>query len=153
MVGAQVGRLESDGHWRPLLDVGVALGRQAQIAVDPRGNAYIYPGFGGKIIAIAPDGKLRWQANLSGFSTQPPLLGIGAGCLLYLTMSDGTMSVLRTSDGQPRGKTALYPGGGRAYLDARYLTVSADDQIQFSAGYLTTAALDGLTLAGLKNCE
>jgi len=153
MVGAQVGRLESDGRWRPLLDVGLALGRQAQIAVDNRGNTYIYPGFGGKLIAIAPDGKLRWQANLNGFSLQPPLLGIGRGCLLYVEMSDGVLSALRTADGQLRGTVSLYPGGGRAYTNARYLNVSSDDQVQFSAGYLTSAALDGLTLAGLKTCE
>jgi hypothetical protein len=153
LVGAQVGRLEADGRWHPLLDAGVALGRQAHIVADGRGNVYLYPGFGSQIIALAPDGKRRWQADLPTFSMQPPLLGIGKGCLLYLETNDGTLSALRTADGQRRGTVALYPGGGRATSGARHLLVNGADQVQFSAGYLTTATIDGLALAGLKTCD
>lgn len=153
LVGPQVGRLDAAGKWKPLLDVGSALGRQAQLAVDARGNAYVYPGFGQKFFAFTPDSKLRWVGRLPGLPSEPPLLDIGGGCLLYALTGDGVLNLYRTTDGALRGMTRLYPGGGRGNEAARWLRVSETDQVQFSAGYLTTATVDGLTLAGLKTCD
>ncbi len=153
MVGPQVGRLGADGKWTPFLDVGLALGRQAQIAVNPKGETYIYPGYGQKLFAFGPDSKLKWTATLPGTAFQPPLLGTGAGCLLYALAGDGTLLAYRASDGKLTGMTALYPGGARGHAAARWMTVSANDIVQFSAGFLTAAAVDGPTLANVSACD
>ncbi len=147
MVASQVGWLSPDMAWKPLVDVGQALGRNSQIAVDPQGGVVVYPGQGDEIYAYAANGSLRWQARLTGSPTQPALVGVGSGCLVYALTSDGALLAYRGSDGALRGIAPLYAGGPHGHVSARFLKVSPDDQVQFSAGYLSIATIDGPTLA------
>jgi murein DD-endopeptidase MepM/ murein hydrolase activator NlpD len=149
MVASQVGWLGPDLAWKPLMDVGQALGRNSQIALDPLGNAVVYPGQGEQIYAFTANGGLRWQARLTGLPTQPALVGTGSGCLVYVLTSDGALLAFRAADGALRGMTALYAGGPHGHPSARFLKVSPDDQVQFSAGYLSIATIDGPTLANM----
>jgi murein DD-endopeptidase MepM/ murein hydrolase activator NlpD len=147
MVGSQIGLLAPDLSAKTLMDVGLALGRTSQIALDPQGNALIYPGYGQYVYLYNAKGGLRWQAKLTGPQMQPPLVGMGAGCLAYVLTADGALVTYRTADGALRGMATLYAGGSHGHPEARFLNVSADDQVQFSAGYLTIATIDGPTLA------
>jgi hypothetical protein len=147
MVGSQIGLLAPDLSWKPLMDVGLALGRNSQIALDPQGSALIYPGYGQSVYLYSAKGGLRWQIKLTGPQMQPPLVGMGAGCVAYVLTTDGALVAYRTADGALRGMATLYAGGSHGHPDARFLSVSADDQVQFSAGYLTIATIDGPTLA------
>jgi murein DD-endopeptidase MepM/ murein hydrolase activator NlpD len=151
MVGPQVGRLGPDGQWLPFLDAGIVLGRAAQITVDKFGEVYLYPGYGEKLFAFS-GGKLRWTTKLVGVTLQPPLLEVGGGCLLYVLTGDGALQAYKTSDGSLGGTATLYPGGARSHSAARWLRVDANDRVQFSAGYLTVASVDGPTLAGIGAC-
>lgn len=149
MVASQVGWLGPEMTWKPLMDVGQALGRTSQIARDAQGNVIIYPGQGQYVYAYTAAGALRWQVKLSTPQTQPALVGIGAGCLAYVLTSDGTLLAYRASDGALRGILTLYAGGALGHVAARFLHVSPDDQVQFSAGYLSIATIDGPTLANV----
>lgn len=152
LVGTQVSLFGADLTLKPLVDVGQALGRNSQIAFDPRGNLVIYPGQGQRIFAFTASGGLRWQAILPLPPTQPPLLSIGSGCLVYALTADGSLLIYQADDGLLRGSTALYAGGIHGHVAARFLTVSSNDQVQFSAGYLSVATLDGPTLANTSDC-
>ncbi|MEP7286001.1 MAG: PQQ-binding-like beta-propeller repeat protein [Chloroflexota bacterium] len=147
MVTSQVALLGSDMTVKPLMDVGQALGRNSRIARDAQGNVFIYPGQGQRIYAYAANGGLRWQAALPTPQLEPPLLGVGDGCLLYVLTSDGSLLAYRAADGAVRGLTSLYAGGIKGHPASRFLNVSPDDQVQFSAGYLSIATIDGPTLA------
>jgi hypothetical protein len=147
MTGSQVGRLNPDMSFKPLMDVGQPLNRDSQIALDPAGNAVLYPGRGQTIFGYAANGGLRWQSSLPSPQLQPPLLGVGAGCLDYVLTFDGGLVTYRAADGALRGMVSLYAGGVQGHPAARFLNVSADDQVQFSAGYLSIATIDGPTLA------
>lgn len=149
MVASQIGLLGRDLSWKPLMDTGQALGRNSQIAIDPRGNVVVYPGQGQRIYAYAADGSLRWQAKLTSQQMQPALVGIGSGCLVYVLTSDGALLAYRAADGALRGMAPLYAGGNHGHAAARFLSVSADDQVEFSAGYLSIATIDGPTLANV----
>ncbi len=147
MTGSQVGLLNPDMTTKPLMDVGQALNRDSQIAIDPTGNVALYPGKGQTIYGYAANGGLRWQSPLPTPQLQPPLLGVGSGCLAYVLTSDGGLLAYRASDGALRGIVPLYAGGVQGHPASRFLNVSPDDQVQFSAGYLSIATIDGPTLA------
>jgi outer membrane protein assembly factor BamB len=152
MVANQIGWLSADMVWKPLMDIGQTLGRNSQVAVDPQGNAVVYPGQGQMIYFYSASGALRWQARLTGSQTRPALVGVGSGCLAYALTSDGALLAYRASDGALRGMTTLYAGGSHGHASARFLNVSPDDQVQFSAGYLSIATIDGPTLANV-DCQ
>ncbi len=152
MVATQIGHLDSTLNWHPLMDVGQTLGRGAQLAVDPQGGVVLYPGHGQQLFAYSANGTLRWQADLTSVPIQPPLIGIGTGCLVYALNSDGALLAYRASDGALRGLTALYAGGVHGHTAARWMHILPGDQVQFAAGYLSIATVDGPTLAGLKSC-
>ncbi len=149
LVTTQVGRLGADLAWKPLIDAGQPLGRSAQIAIDTAGNIVLYPGLGRQILAFSASGALRWQATLPSLPTQPPLLAVGAGCLVYVLTADGALMAYRASDGALRGTATLYPGGPHGYPASRFVRVLSGEQVQFSAGYLTVATVDGPTLANM----
>jgi outer membrane protein assembly factor BamB len=152
MVASQIGQLGPDMAWKPLMDVGQTLGRNSQIAIDSQGNVVLYPGQGQTIFAYGPNGGLRWKAALTRPQTQPALVGVGADCIAYVLTSDGALLAYRAADGALRGMTTLYAGGRHGHPASRFLKVSPDDQVQFSAGYLSIATIDGPTLANL-NCK
>ncbi len=152
MVASQIGLLGRDLHWKPLMDVGQALGRGSQLALDPQGNAIVYPGRGQTIYAYGANGGLRWQVKLTSPQMQPPLVGAGSGCLAYVLTSDGALLAYRAVDGAFRGRTSLYAGGNHGHAASRFLKVSSDGQVEFSAGYLSIATIDGPTLANM-NCK
>ncbi len=147
MTGNQIAIINADLTLKPLMSIGQALGRNSQIALDSQGNAVVYPGRGQQIYSYSADGGLRWQASLPQLQPQPPLIGVGAGCLVYVLSSDGGLLVYRAADGGLRGLAALYAGGIHGHAASRFLKVSPDDQVQFSAGYLSIATIDGPTLA------
>jgi murein DD-endopeptidase MepM/ murein hydrolase activator NlpD len=147
MTGSQVGLLNADMALKPLMDVGQALNRDSQIAIDPAGNVVLYPGKGQTIYGYAANGGLRWQSKLPTPQLLTPLVGVGSGCLAYVLTYDGGLLVYRASDGALRGLATLYAGGVQGHPAARFLNVSPDDQVQFSAGYLSIATIDGPTLA------
>jgi hypothetical protein len=107
----------------------------------------VYPGQGQRIYFYSPDGALRWQAQLLTPQRQPVLLGIGSGCLVYALTADGALLAFRAADGALRGIETLYAGGVHEHAASRFVKVSEDDQVQFSAGYLSIATIDGPTLA------
>lgn len=150
LVAAQVNLLTPDLTLRPLLDVGQALGRKSQAVIDNTGNLYLYPGHGQYIYAYGGDGGLRWKAQLPAAALQPPLMGVGAGCLVYALTSDGALLAYNAQDGDLRGRIALYAGSVHARPEARFLNVLPGDQVQFSAGYLSIATIDGPTLANVQ---
>ncbi len=152
MVATQIGHLDNALNWQPMIDTKQALGRGSQLAVDANGNIVVYPGHGQKLFAFNANGSLRWQTLLTGTPMQPPLLGVGSGCLIYALTDDGALLAYRATDGQLRGLTALYAGGNHGNPAARWLRVLPNEQVQFSAGYLSIATVDGPTLAGLKGC-
>ncbi|MFQ3536714.1 MAG: peptidoglycan DD-metalloendopeptidase family protein [Aggregatilineales bacterium] len=152
-VGSQVSLLSPDAVLTPLLDTGIGLGRAAQIAADGLGNMYIYAGYGNDIYAYAPGGGLRWTVRLPALPTQPPLLAVGEGCLLYVLTADGALLAYRAADGALRGMVSLYAGGRQHRSEARLLTVLPNELVQFSAGYLSTALVDGLALAEMSECS
>jgi murein DD-endopeptidase MepM/ murein hydrolase activator NlpD len=147
LTGGQIALLGPDTTLRPLMDVGLILGRDAQIARDPDGNVFLYPGQGQRIYSYTANGRQRWQAVLAFPATQPPLVGVGAGCLAYVLTADGGLLAYRASDGALRGFTSLYAGGNHGHPASRFLKVSPNDQVQFSAGYLSIATIDGPTLS------
>ncbi len=149
MVASQIGRLSADLTWKPLMDIGLTLGRDSQIAFDPKGDAVVYPGQGQHVYAYGTDGSLRWQITLTEPQMQPALVGVGSGCLVYVLTSDGGLLAYRASDGALRGMVTLYAGGQHGHPASRFLKVSPDDQVQFSAGYLSIATIDGPTLGNL----
>jgi outer membrane protein assembly factor BamB len=151
-VGSQVSLLSPEAVLTPLLDTGVALGRAAQVAADGLGNLYVYPGYGSQVYAYAAGGGLRWTIRLPALPTQAPLLAVGDGCLLYVLTADGALLAYRTADGTLRGMLSLYAGGRQHRPEARLLNVLPDELVQFSAGYLSTALVDGLQLAELTEC-
>ncbi len=153
MVATQIGHLNNKLSWQPMMDVGQALGRETQIAVDAHGNVVLYPGHGQRLFAFNANGTLRWQALLTGAQLQPPLLAIGAGCLVYALTGDGALLAYRAVDGQLRGLTSLYAGGNHGHAAARWIKLLAGEQVQFSAGYLSIATIDGPTLAGIGKCD
>jgi outer membrane protein assembly factor BamB len=150
LVANQISRLSPDLKLTPLMSVGIAFAPGSQLVMDSTGAAIVYPGQGDKIMAFNPDGGLRWVATLPTFPRTTPLLGIGAGCVTYALSADGTLSAYRTSDGALRGLASLYAGGTESHSAARFLNVTPADQVQFSAGYLSIATIDGPTLAGMK---
>ncbi|MCS6871548.1 MAG: peptidoglycan DD-metalloendopeptidase family protein [Anaerolineae bacterium] len=152
-VGTQVSLLSPDAVLTPLLDTGIALGRAAQVAADSLGNLYVYAGYGNDIYAYAAGGGLRWTVRLPSLPTQPPLLAVGDGCLLYVLTADGALLAYRASDGALRGVVSLYAGGRQHRPEARLLTVLPNELVQFSAGYLSTALIDGLQLAEMSECN
>lgn len=151
-VGSQVNLLSPDAVLTPILDTGIALGRAAQAAADSFGNLYVYPGYGQMLYAYAAGGGLRWTVRLPSLPTQPPLLAVGDGCLLYTLTADGALLAYRATDGALRGIASLYAGGRQHQPSARLLTVLPNELVQFSAGYLSTAIVDGLQLAELATC-
>jgi murein DD-endopeptidase MepM/ murein hydrolase activator NlpD len=151
-VGSQISLLTADGQLRPLIDAGRALGRGSYAVRDAAGNLYVYPGSGREVYAYAPDGGLRWSARLSGFAGNPPLIAVGGGCLVYVLTGEGTLNALRTVDGTLLGMARLYAGGDQGRAGARVLSVLPGELVQFSAGYLSTAIVDGLALTGLPAC-
>jgi outer membrane protein assembly factor BamB len=155
LVGPQIGRLFPDGKWVPFLDTGLSLGRSAQIATDRKGNVYVYPGHGNQLYAFDSAQKLRWTTPLTLTSAQfqPPLLGVGSGCVVYILNGDGSLNTLNARDGTLTGLTRLYAGGARNSSAARWLRVDEQDQVLFSAGFLSLAGVNGLSLAGLSTCE
>ncbi|MFN7209933.1 MAG: PQQ-binding-like beta-propeller repeat protein, partial [Aggregatilineales bacterium] len=152
-VGSQVSLLSPDAVLTPLLDTGIALGRGAQVAADALGNLYVYVGYGDEVYAYNAGGGLRWVVRLPSLPTQPPLLAVGDGCLLYVLTADGALLAYRAADGALRGIASLYAGGRQHRPEARLLTVLPNELVQFSAGYLSTALVDGLQLAELSECS
>ncbi|MBE2196643.1 MAG: peptidoglycan DD-metalloendopeptidase family protein [Anaerolinea sp.] len=152
LVGSQVGLITPEGSLMLLLDTGQSLGRSSRAAMDNRGNVYLYPGQGDFLFAYGPDGGLRWQTRLAALPKQPPLIAVGQGCLMYALTDSGALLSYQTSDGALRGIAALYAGGTAQVPSARLLEVLPSEQVRFSAGYVSIATLDGLTLAGLENC-
>ncbi|PJF30340.1 MAG: hypothetical protein CUN51_07990 [Candidatus Thermofonsia Clade 1 bacterium] len=152
-VGSQVSLLSPDAVLTPLLDTGIALGRAAQVAADSLGNLYVYPGYGSEVYAYAAGGGLRWTIRLPSLPTQPPLLAVGDGCLLYVLTADGALLAYRATDGALRGIASLYAGGRQHRPEARLLNVLPNELVQFSAGYLSTALIDGLQLAEMGECS
>lgn len=152
LVASQVSRFSPDLTLTPLIDAGQLLRRGSQAAIDPQGNVYLYPGAGQEIYAYTPDGALRWRTRLPAPPMQPPLLAVGSGCLVYALTFDGALLAYRPADGGLRGLVALYAGGEKNNPAARSLAVLPGEQVQFSAGYLSTATLDGPTLGGVSGC-
>jgi len=152
MTATQIGHLDHALIWHPMLDVGQSIGRNAQLAVDLQGGVVLYPGHGRQLFAFSAQGILRWQAALVATPLQAPLLAIGAGCLVYALTGDGALLAYRASDGQLRGLTSLYAGGVHGHAAARWLRVLPGGQVQFSAGYMSIATIDGPTLAGINGC-
>jgi len=152
LVASQVNIIGADMSLRALFDANHRLLRGSSAAMDSTGNVYVYPGQGKTVYAFGPDGALRWQADLPKQPQQQPLLAVGKGCLVYSLLSDGTLSAFAAADGQLRGTAELYYGGVHTHLDARFLRVLDNEQVEFSAGYLSTVVLDGLTLGNLQNC-
>lgn len=152
-VGSQVSLLSPDAVLTPLLDTGIALGRGAQVAADGLGNLYVYVGYGNAVYAYNAGGGLRWMVRLPSLPTQPPLLAVGDGCVLYVLTADGALLAYRAADGALRGIASLYAGGRQHRPEARLLSVLPNELVQFSAGYLSTALIDGLQLAELSECS
>jgi len=153
LVGSQVGALNPDSSLAFVMDAGQALGQNSQIAVDVGGNMLLYPGAGRQIFLYAPGGGVRWQVVLPALPVEPPLLGLGTGCLAYALTADGALLAYSGTDGTLLGQTGLYAGGTHGYRTARFVTVGANEQVQFSAGYLSVATVDGLQMAGLDQCS
>ncbi|HVO43249.1 MAG TPA: peptidoglycan DD-metalloendopeptidase family protein [Aggregatilineales bacterium] len=149
LVATQIDRLGPDLKLTPLMDVGQALWHNSQIAMDGQGSAVIYPGQGRQVFAYNANGGIRWAATLPEIPRETPLIGIGSGCLAYVLTSDGSLLAYRMTDGALRGLATLYAGGTQSQSAARFLHVSPTDQVQFSAGYLSIATIDGPTLAAM----
>lgn len=81
------------------------------------------------------------------------MLAVGDGCLLYVLTADGALLAYRASDGALRGVVSLYACGRQHRPEARLLTVLPNELVQFSAGYLSTALIDGLQLAEMSECN
>lgn len=149
LVGSQVTLLRPDMTLETLLDVGQPLGRDSQVARDAAGNVIVYPGQGKRIFYYDALGALRWQALLPLQPGQPPLLALGAGCLAYVMLGEGTLLALRTEDGAVVGTTMLFAGGLHTSQTARLLRVLPGEQVLFSPGYLSVATIDGATFGGV----
>ncbi|HLY26761.1 MAG TPA: peptidoglycan DD-metalloendopeptidase family protein [Aggregatilineales bacterium] len=147
LVASQVGLLGQAMQWKPLMDTGQTLAWDSQVALDSHGNVLLYPGWGQAILNYGASGALRWQVTLPAPQTQPPLLGVGNGCLDYVLSSDGGLLAYRAADGALRGFTTLYTGGNHGHPASRFLSVLENEHVQFSAGYLSIATIDGPTLA------
>ncbi|HRE49567.1 MAG TPA: peptidoglycan DD-metalloendopeptidase family protein [Aggregatilineales bacterium] len=152
LVGTQASLLVPDGTIIGLMDIGQPFGRSAAAALDAGGNLYVYPGQGAYLNAYAADGSLRWTARLAGLPREAPLLGIGAGCVLYALTDSGSLMAFNAEDGSLRGVTTLYAGGAAQVPAARLLEVLPGDMVRFSAGYLSIATVDGFQLAGVESC-
>lgn len=153
LVGSQVGALNPDGSLSFVMDAGQSLGRNSQIAVDSAGNMLVYPGTGRQIFLYAAGGGVLWQVALPITPAEPPLLQMGVGCLAYVLTADGAMLAYDGYDGALRGQVSLYAGGERSERNARFIRVSDGEIVQFSAGYLSVATIDGLKLAGMDQCS
>lgn len=152
MVAAQINHLDHALSLRPLMGIGQAIGRNAQIAVAPDGDVLLYPGHGARLFLYAPNGSLRWQTLLLGQPTQPPLLAIGNGCAVYALTADGALLAYGAKDGQLRGLAALYAGGSQGQTAARWLRMLPNEDVQFSAGYLSVVTISGSVLSGMQGC-
>jgi len=148
LVASQIGHLDRSYNWHPLLDIGQAFGRSAQAVFDRNGNVVVYPGYNAQLLAFSPDGSRRWQADLPGPPLQPPELAIGTNCTVLALTADGALLAFQAPTGRLRGLAALYAGGEHSHAAARWLRVLPNGQIQFAAGYLSIATVDGPTLAG-----
>jgi murein DD-endopeptidase MepM/ murein hydrolase activator NlpD len=148
--GKQLKRLTGN-HNHDLATLDTAPGRSAAISADILGNSYVYLGDSNStLLSFAPDGSPRWQvAYPSAAPFLPPLMALGRGCLLYTLDVDGMLNVFDTADGTLLNQLPLYAGGSeRAMPAARLLKVDANEQIEVSAGFLTTIMLDGSKLGG-----
>ncbi len=152
LVASQINRVGADASLVALFDAGQALLRSSNAVIDPVGNVYVYPGRGKDLIAYAPNGAIRWKSEFPSPILQTPLLAVGKGCLVYTLLHDGRLIAFDARDGATRGMASLYAGGVHNHPAARFLTVRLNEQVQFSAGYLSIATLDGLTLTGLDKC-
>jgi murein DD-endopeptidase MepM/ murein hydrolase activator NlpD len=153
LVGSQVNVLTPDLTLLPIMETGIAFLRGSTGVIDGAGNTYIYPGTGQDLYAFAADGSLRWQAKLTNIPSAPLLMALGAGCGLYTLNGQGQLSAYDTLNGEQRGGVGLYAGGTRRNPALRTLQVGAGEQIQFSAGFLSTLSIDGLRLLGRDSCQ
>ncbi|MBN2469392.1 MAG: M23 family metallopeptidase [Anaerolineae bacterium] len=149
--GAMLYHVSSDYAPAPIARLPFSAGRSTALAADPAGNVYVFLGLDESLLtSYAPDGSLRWSVTLPGEHPQPPLMAAGAGIPFYALAVDGTLFALENSSGAVLGATQLYSGGTNGQPNARLLHITAgSEHVQFGAGYLTVATLDGCALAGL----
>jgi murein DD-endopeptidase MepM/ murein hydrolase activator NlpD len=152
MVGSQVALLRNGEAPIAVMDVGQAIGRGASAVLDSTGSLYLYPGIGSDMMAFNADGSMRWRTRLAVAPLQPPMMAVGGGCLVYVLNNDGALFAYRAADGVLTGVTSLYAGGGRGDRIAQFIEVLPDEQVRFSAGYLSVATVDGLALSGVPSC-
>jgi hypothetical protein len=152
--GPTLYRISPDFVPTPLARLPYSPGNSTALAADAQGNSYVFMALDESVIyAYDADGNPRWEAILPGTHRQPPLLAAGQDCLLYALAADGTLYAIHTADGAILGQAQLYAGGAKGSPNARLLDVQSGSDggeiVRFGAGFLTIAALDGYTLAGL----
>lgn len=150
LVASQIALLKPDMSIETLLDAGQPLGRDSQIARDAQGDVAIYPGDGKYLYFFDAQGGLRWRQAMPIVTSQPPLLAMGSGCLIYALAGDGMLIALHPEDGTLANSVRLFAGGNHYTPAARMLRVSAGEQVQFSPGYLSVATIDGATFGGVE---
>lgn len=153
--GATLYHISADYLPTPITQLPFAAGRSTTLASDAAGNVYVFMALDESTLSsYTPEGAPRWDTTLPGRHPQPPLLTAGTGRLLYALAADGMLYTLDSATGTFLGETQLYSGGSNGQPNARLLHVMPDpdtgsEWVQFGAGYLTVATLDGCTLAGL----
>jgi murein DD-endopeptidase MepM/ murein hydrolase activator NlpD len=148
LVASQIALLKQDMSIETLMDAGQPLGRDSQIARDAKGNIAVYPGQGNHLYLFDAQGTLLWRQPLPIVTSQPPLLAMGTGCLIYALGGDGTMIALRPEDGTLANSVRLFAGGNHYSPSARMLRVAEGEQVQFSPGYLSVVTIDGAVFGG-----
>ncbi|MBX3066756.1 MAG: peptidoglycan DD-metalloendopeptidase family protein [Anaerolineae bacterium] len=154
LVSSQIALLGADMSLSTLMDVGQPLLRDSQIVRDAKGDVFLYPGQGSRLYGYDAAGMLRWEMKLPVQPNEPPLLALGTGCLLYSLQSDGSLLALNPEDGSILARDTVYPGGNHHMPAVRFLRMLPNEQVQFSAGYLSIFTIDGPTFGGVDaaNC-
>lgn len=148
--GAAIERLTDSGTL-PFAELAAAPGRGSRLTADGFGGVYLLAaGAQSTLTAFDSSGTERWiTAVPNGRAGLSPLLAVGGGCLLYALDADGALRAYRTSDGELAAERLLYPGGNQSGSPrSRLLSVTPDDGLTVSAGFLSVMRFDGLALAG-----
>jgi outer membrane protein assembly factor BamB len=154
--GATLYRLDGDQRVE-VTNISPVPGSFARMVASADGSSYIYAGDPtSTLLALDPQGDVRWRVRYPfPIGVLPPLLAVGRGCLLYTLDMDGTLNVFSTTDGSLVNQRKVYAGGVQSGSPrARLLRADEFDRILVGGGFLTTVALDGLTLGGeaLNDC-
>jgi len=140
----------SAGAVSPIATVPARPGRGARLTVDPDGTAYLLlDDRDGTLIAVAPDGAVRWRAAYPwrGLPVSPLLRTDGA-CAVYALDMDGTLRAFSAATGELMSARQVYSGGVRNGSPPARVLRAEGDRLLVGAGFLSLYLLDAAGVTG-----